>query len=301
MTAEFHKNEDITLDGFDDDGMLGDPFQMVPLNGSRPMSVITENRPCALFFEKPAIAEMRNFTLNSVRQIGPEWGPNESIEVPPSSTLEFFIHGKSPGTVSLLLDDRDGKPFNLWVNVKAPLTVRCALLLLSDTVRATKRPVVDATGQMHAIHPIFQNQANVNLVLQASGSVVVATDLGNPLVLDYQPVKNGPLIFDMILMATPPAALSMDIIRVYCCWDVETTKSLNLKNPYLGDTVRRSCFIEDGQGPLTFAHEMGHALMPALKDYHNPNPRRLMFAHGPSFSAKLDFVEINSMNESGLS
>jgi hypothetical protein len=66
ITAQFFKEPELTLDGFDARGFDSLPFQMVPVREARPMAVLTGDRPCGLDVEQPAIAFMSHFVLNSV-------------------------------------------------------------------------------------------------------------------------------------------------------------------------------------------------------------------------------------------
>jgi hypothetical protein len=312
MVARFEKDTEHTFDGFDGSGWQNIPYQMVPVKGKRSMSVVTEQRPCKLSVEDPMRASMGSYVLNTLPQSGPQWGP-ASVNVPANSTLEFTISGgAAAGRTTLILDDGSGQaPARLWVSVKTELKRTYALLYLFDTVRNTptnRRPFADAFSAIQKIERANLLQANVKLapVGQWCAPVFVPYDLGSPLVVTYKQGV-GSVISD-IALATYDWALAADI-RIYCCWDVATSLTPPDAGEKLGNTVYRSCFVEDGTDHFCMAHEVGHALMSfTFNDigiyggYHNDNHQRLM-AQGkfaPITSFKLDMVEINVMNMSGI-
>jgi Matrixin len=170
------------------------------------------------------------------------------------------------------------------------VTKRYALCFLRDIRRATTRSQTEAKSMMDKVGKTYLQQTNVDLQLQPPQTdVVVGKNLGKPLFIG----KKG--VIPAILDATPDALILADVI-VYCCWDVEDTRPANAA----GLTSGKLSFVEDGGdprfvAPLTFAHEVGHAL--GLD--HTGNRNNLMFPTLDARSSKLSQFEIDTVNTSG--
>ena len=263
---------------------------MVPVRDKREMGVITDASDCLLRVADPAVASMANFRTSS----GPIPTPTLTVDdlpLPKNSRVAFSILGKRVGHTELRLEGQNGAVQNLLlVSVKDKVTKQFALCFLSDALRSTTRAKADAVAIMGPVATVFLNQANLDLKLLGQPTdVSVARNLGNPI----RPAARG--IVRDIIAATPASLFRGDIV-IYCCWDVEDSRTLGVTRGHI-------CFVEDGGAPTDFAvrfvfgHEVGHAL--GLD--HNGKIDHLMFATTDSRSSLLSQFEIDTINQTGLS
>ena len=287
MPVSFSKDGPLgEFDGFDPKTL----YQMVPERDKRELTISTQAN-CLLEVQVPGVSTMANFISFSGPSFPKPSLTTSSISLPAKSKVQFSLMGVSVGHTELTITEAGTKvPQSLLISVKGRLQKKYSLCFLRDIRRATIRPKPEAQEMMDRVSRTYLQQTNVDLKLQPPlTDVVVTRDLGNPLFVGKADVINA------IISATPAAFFLGDVI-VYCCWDVEDLRPVN----DVGETRGKLSFIQDGGdpkfvAPLTFAHEVGHAL--GLD--HNGNIKNLMFKSVDARSSKLSQFEIDTVNPSG--
>jgi hypothetical protein len=251
MAAKFDK-PDGNFDGFD----AGALYQMVPVGQARPMAVITDGRGGKLRVGSPQFASLRN--VRSTKPINGSITPVQT-NLPPDSRTTFEIVGGTSGKTSLVFEDNLGKQItSLALSIKIPFKRTYNYCFVSDIRRSSAFIPSDVPKMFTKIARTFLVQANVVLEEQTPGgfAVNVTKDLGNPLVLNNDKIRNA------ILDATPLAAMAADFI-VYLCWNILTPGQDVAGLAFAGTQF---CFCEDngfgsaGLTPLVIAHELGHLM-----------------------------------------
>lgn len=300
MVARFEKDDMKILDGFD----KKTGFQMVPaLGGTAPnsfpwrfMTAVTDNHACKLTVDDPTIVQLL--------AVGQPPSVINDIVIPPRQRRDFLIAARTGSAgqagVSLLDMDNPKVPISIStirVSVKTEVLGSYALLFLSDKPPGRKpdtttRNSAETIRLMSIVAATYLSQANVKLTqVGTPTSVVVPSDLGNPLNVD-----EVNLVLKKILAATPPQFMAGNINRIYCCWDVADARDRTA----IGETRGRNCFVEDGTNEFTFAHELGHAL--GLRSHNisaRPDRPLLMDESLGRGAFKLEEFEINLLNPSG--
>lgn len=164
-------NRDLPTDGFDPDV----PYQMVPLRGTRELTVETFATKVELTFSDAGLARMSNFRIlrQGVPNLFPLPGANvlvERIALPEQALIQFTLNGVRIGMTVLDARDRlpSGQPnptpsFRLLVSVKDHLTRRFAVCYLFDRVNRDSGARIGFGTHFQDLNNIFFNQANFTL------------------------------------------------------------------------------------------------------------------------------------------
>ncbi len=295
MAARFEKAEE--FDGFDPKVS----YQMVPLNGARPMSVVSEADELIISVDDDTIASLNNYHFKTGVPVTPQ---NSTVLLTPNNRVDFDIVGGKAGNTSITLKKSDGFGVaSLTVSVKKVVRKTYALCRLSD-----RRITCPFTNQeiekiMPAVAKTYIQQANIQLDDNARGQIyeiVCPEILGDPLF----PFK--PTVFAAIDARTHATDTgrpigqnyligSADLI-VYFAWNIRNTMK-----PFevVGLTRGRYCFIEHqgipNEDALTTGHEIGHGL-----GLNHTGAKFLMAGDGDSRSSKLQQFEIDMINKTDL-
>ena len=270
-------------DGFEFD-FPRSAFQMVPIDGERPMSVLTGAEDCLMESSRPGMVRLKDFKGGRVTsdQLG-------RLILPKGSSIEFSVQGVGVGSTDLVLHDGNGaRSHALQVSVKGRLRKTFALFLVRDIRRSTVRTSADAVSIMRDVSALFLEQTNLELVqVGQPQEMLVQKTLGNPILLDKE--------LPNIIRATPPVLADL---FVYCVWDVEDSTKPSVHAA--GLTGGNRSFVDDGRAvgsdaaTQQFAHEVGHAL--GLD--HHTDGSHLMF-RAASGGLRLSQLEIDKVNGTG--
>ena len=165
-------DRDAPTDGFDPDI----PYQMVPIGGTRDLTVETFDTKAELTFSKPGIARMSNFKI--LRQGAPNLFPLpgantlvEQIALPEKSLIQFSLNGFRIDMTLLEARDRlaSGQPspspsFRLLVSVKGRHTRTFAVCYLFDRINQDNGSRIGFGQHFIDLNNVFFNQANFTLI-----------------------------------------------------------------------------------------------------------------------------------------
>ena len=106
------RETDDLFDGFDPKTV----YQMVPVSGTRPMTLIAEEDDCTMVVDPPGIAKMQNFVYSApVREVPDKY----RAHVTRRNRITFDILGERRGNTTIFLLDRKDDVFGtLLVSVK---------------------------------------------------------------------------------------------------------------------------------------------------------------------------------------
>lgn len=289
-----YEKKKFDFDGFDP----AVPYQMVPIDGKRPILVKTSDPPCFLSLENGLIAEMSDFRTEADAPLpNAPRNPVTGAKVPPNTTFKVDLKGLKPDITGLVLEDTENSlsfTSSLTVSVKPRKIVNYRIVFLADPLRKNVRPRMDPRKIMGDVRPLFDKQANIDLVeLGDMRDILVPEDLGNPI------LTSNAKAMDAIEKATPPEIFSGVSFVVYCVWDVQKERgganslAVNVDRLNGKDFV----FLELSSQALArqvhaAAHEVGHALHLS----HQPGDC-LMFQTDAVQSNRLQGGDIEVANE----
>ena len=282
MPTRFEKTDD-RFDGFDPKTV----YQMVPVSGTRPMTLITEADECTMVVDPPGIAKMQNFVFSTPLRESPD---KYRAHVTRGNRVTFDILGERKGNTTIFLLDRKDDVFGtLLVSVKEKISKTVALCLLSDRKRNCPFNAAELPGLLTMTASVFRQQANIELTsVGPVFSVNVPEDLGDPLTPDKPGIKRS------ILLATPTAARLADFC-VFYTWNITSISRPDIRGLNMGFDcyVEKQVFSPKGinEEAITTAHEIGHGL-----GLQHTGAQKLMAGDGNMRSSKLQQFEIDTIN-----
>jgi hypothetical protein len=284
MPAKFDKK--VVFDGFDPKVK----YQMVPIGGVRPMTVVTDANQCIIRVNPQGVAKMQNFVFS---QPLPDVPREFAAIVGPNTRFSFDIIGIARGNTSIFLAE-GGKAIDvLNVSVKLRIPKTFNLIRLSDMRRTCPYSEIQITSIMGAVAKTYIQQANIDLTQKDPRiePLNIPRDLGDPLIPDKR-LPDGTTIKNVVIDATPLRLFGADF-RIYFTWNLR-----GLTKDVVGVTFGHTCFVEDIDGGDTFqnkmttAHELGHAL-----GLDHSGAQTLMFADTGARTSLLQQFEIDTINQ----
>jgi hypothetical protein len=299
---EFFKPPNVFDGGFDPK----QPFQMVPVSGSRLLGVKTGEQACFLKVETDGPAGLPALTM-SVKKADPPLPAGlaqdvSGLRIPANTEVHFAVNGKFQGSGILVLRNDFGVAQKaMSFSVKSPLVVNISARILSDIrKRKAKRTVSDAVEAIVAASDFYEAWANVTFNLVGNPHQTLALkDLGD--VIDLNDNKNWNAIVLAPLAGSDPTIVPKEeTINVFFTWNIETRHSDPGMRTF-GTTSHNYCVVEDANveprldNQLVVKHEIGHA----LKLNHHSSAPSLMAENSFDMKPGLLMHEINTVNSSG--
>jgi Metallo-peptidase family M12B Reprolysin-like len=269
-------------------------FQMVPENGLRWV----------------ALHDGAGFTVTSVNparcsvtEIGESELPVDDRATGGSAAAAgdrfFRLHGKTTGAVNITAKKAGRTDVILDAQVKGELVQLVHFFSVSDSVRASTRPLADVGHFLPMLNYIFRRQANIKFTRHgALDPMVFAQDLGNPIAL---PPTGGFGASGALIAARGSAAADLN---VYFVWELQrgvgngdsteaTTQTIGSAHASGGPG---NIMFEDsvtGNNDIVMAHEVGHHLG---LSHNTAGDTNLMFPNTPIKGFNLNKAEVNKAN-----
>jgi hypothetical protein len=294
MAARFEKEE--LFDGFD----AKVSYQMVPLSGERPMTVVSDADECIITVDQEDIVSMHNFRFDKGV---PNMPGDFEVSLTPNNRVSFSIIGKRPGNTTIFLKKKNGQFVgNLSISVKSVVAKTYALCRLSDRRRSCPFTTIEINNLMPRVAQTYIQQANVQLNDNAPGKIFEINcpdDLGDPLLPDKQSVSNAIRAKVTDVESSLPIGsrflIGSSNFIIYFAWNISDTRG---DKGVVGLNFGQECYVEQlsdaFQNALNVAHELGHGL--GLTH----TGAKLMMNASADRSSKLQQHEIDTINQTDI-
>jgi hypothetical protein len=284
-----------------------EPFQMVPVDGSRPGGIRSVERTIRIASADENIVRIAP---------GPQLPPVRVISFQATELGSFtLLGGKSPGNTFIVAEDEKGNRVDLLrVSVKAQVPVRYNIVRLRDAitrkVEDDSMALNDAKVILNQVEQLYLFQANVKLTLVQLSDLFVPRNLSDKNgILQLQEISDNKekIITDAI---KANGFGGVDVVFVFT-WMLEGAGIIDTT----GEGLRGKCFREKGgavpsrcyiRTPKTgvahvvvTAHELGHHFGLGHTGLFTPRPSRFLMGAGAG-GFKMTQDDINLVNQTGL-